>query len=247
MTRHSERWGKVREEALVRMGSGLLSLLGHSVRLEIQGDEVLREFRRVGQPVIFTFFHSRILPLAHLHRKQNVVVLVSQHRDGEFIARILARRGYETARGSSTRGGVRGLRELLRAGRDRRDLAITPDGPKGPPRRVKKGALVAAQVTGFPLLPLAAGGDEVWRVRSWDRFVIPKPLSRLRVQYGTPLFVPRRAGPEEMDQLAEDLDLELNRITDLVDGACVDPVRPVGSYRDWVRLQGNSAEAEEEL
>jgi lysophospholipid acyltransferase (LPLAT)-like uncharacterized protein len=217
-----------------RLGSALLAALGCTLRFQVEGARVFQELRERRQPVIFAFWHSRILPLAHLHRNQGVVVLVSEHRDGEYIARIVARRGFGTARGSSTRGGVRGLRELIRAGRAGRDLAVTPDGPKGPPRRVKWGTLVAAQVTGFPVIPVAAGGEGVWRVNSWDRFVIPRPFARIRVRYGTPLQVPRDAGPEELRTLAARLDGELNQLTDEVDGARTDPVRPVEPYLHWL-------------
>lgn len=220
--------------AVERGGSALLSLLGRTLRFQVEGDETLDVFRREDQPVILAFWHSRILPLAHLHRNQGIVVLVSEHRDGEYIARVIARNGFGLARGSSTRGGVRGLRELIRAGRSGRGLALTPDGPKGPPRRVKLGALVAAQITGLPIVPLTAGGKGVWRVKSWDRFLIPRPFSRIQVRYGSPVHVPRHAGPEELRALAEKLDGELNRITDQVDGEHLDPVRPDRSYREWM-------------
>jgi lysophospholipid acyltransferase (LPLAT)-like uncharacterized protein len=219
-----------------RAGSAFLSLLWRTLRYEVVGDEVLRGFRERGEPVILAFWHSRILPLAHLHRNEGIVVLVSQHRDGETIARIIHRNGYLTARGSSTRGGARGLRELIRAARSGRDLAITPDGPKGPPRRVKLGTVVAAQVTGLPILPLAGGGEAVWRVGSWDRFVIPRPFARIRVRYGEPIRVPRDADPALLEELAARLDRELNRITDEVDGACPDPVRPSDA---WSAPQGD--------
>jgi len=215
-----------------RVGSAFLSLLWRTLRYEVSGEGNLASFRDRGEPVILAFWHSRILPLAYLHRDQGIVVLVSQHRDGETIARIIRRMGYLTARGSSTRGGARGLRELIRAGRSGRDLAITPDGPKGPPRRVKLGTLVAAQVTGLPIVPLSGGGEAVWRVGSWDRFVIPRPFARIRVRYGEPIRVPRDADPALLAQLAARLDGELNRITDEMDGACPDPVRPTHPWSE---------------
>ena len=229
--------------AVERGGSALLSMVGRTLRFQVEGEETLKAFRREGQPVILAFWHSRILPLAYLHRSQGIVVLVSEHRDGEYIARVIARKGFGLARGSSTRGGVRGLRELIRAGRSGRELALTPDGPKGPPRRVKLGTLVAAQVTGLPIVPLTAGGKGVWRVNSWDRFLIPRPFCRIQVRYGSPVHVPRRAGPEELQALAEELDGELNRITDQVDGKHLDPVRPDRSFREWMaEVGGNEGE-----
>jgi lysophospholipid acyltransferase (LPLAT)-like uncharacterized protein len=93
----------------------LLWLLGWSWRFELHGREHFQAFRERGEPVIFLFWHSRILPLAHLHRNEGAVVLISEHRDGELIARLVQRRGFLTVRGSSTRGGARALRGMLRA------------------------------------------------------------------------------------------------------------------------------------
>jgi lysophospholipid acyltransferase (LPLAT)-like uncharacterized protein len=169
-----------RSEAAFRIvglgGSALLRLLGRTLRLEIRGDESLRRFRREGRPVIFAFWHSGILPLAYLHRNQGTVVLVSRHADGEYIVRVLLRMGFGTSRGSSTRGGAEGLRGLIRQVRDGRDVAITPDGPKGPARVFKPGALVLARLTGAPVIPIGIRAHRAWRLKSWDGFLIPKPF-----------------------------------------------------------------------
>jgi lysophospholipid acyltransferase (LPLAT)-like uncharacterized protein len=213
-----------------RAGSLLLTLLGWSWRFEREGAEHFEAFRRRGEPVIFLFWHSRILSLAHLHRNEGIVVLISEHRDGELIARLVERRGFGTARGSSTRGGARGLRHLLRALREGSDLAITPDGPKGPPRRFKVGALVAAQLSGAPLIPLAVGARSAARARSWDRFLLPWPFARIEAVYGAPIHVPRDADEETLKALAARVDAELNRLTDQVDRENPDPVRPTGPW-----------------
>jgi lysophospholipid acyltransferase (LPLAT)-like uncharacterized protein len=213
-------------------GGALLAGLGRTLRFEVEGQEHYRAFRRRGEPVLFAFWHSRILPLAHLHRDDGAAVLVSEHRDGEYIARVLERSGFVTARGSSTRGGARGLRNLLRAARAGRDVAITPDGPRGPPRRVKIGAVVAARISGLPMIPVSAGGEGVWRAGSWDRFVVPRPFARIRVRYAPPIHVARDADHEELRNRARELDDVLNRLTDEVDGARPDPVRPDGPWEE---------------
>jgi len=200
-----------------RLGAILLTGLGHSLRVTVEGDGPLREFRRTGQPVIFVFWHSRILPLAYFHRNEGNVVLISRHGDGEYIAQTVQRMGMGTARGSSTRGGAHGLRGLVRAARQGHDLAITPDGPRGPPRKCKTGALLAAQILGAPLIPLTAGGRGIWRLDSWDRLVIPKPFAKITLKYGAPQFIPRKATEEELQNQANVLEMELNRITDSVD------------------------------
>lgn len=153
------------------------------------------EWRRVRPPVplgpgVYVAWHEHLLPLALLHRGQGVVALVSRHRDGEILARVLRRLGYETARGSSTRGGEAGLRAMIEAGRDGRPLAFTPDGPRGPARRCKPGAVRAAAESGLPVVPLAASATVSRRLGSWDQFMVPGPGARLHVVRGEPLSVP---------------------------------------------------------
>lgn len=200
-------------------GSALLAGLGMSLRFEIDGGEVVSDLRARGTPLLFAFWHQQILPLAHLHRNEGVVVLVSEHRDGEYIARVIERMGFGTVRGSSTRGGARGLRGLVRAAHQGRDLAITPDGPRGPLHEVKLGAVTAAQLTGSPIVPLAAACDRAWRLRSWDRFMIPQPFARVRVHYGTPIEVPRDTDADELERIRSHLQTVLLELCDAAGAA----------------------------
>jgi hypothetical protein len=183
------------------------------IRCVREGAEHYLQFRREGAPFIFVFWHAQLLPLVHYHRNEGVVVLVSEHADGEYITQVIHRHGFETARGSSTRGGVRGLKGVLRAAREGRDVAFTPDGPRGPRQEFKLGAVVAARLTGLPLVPLALGASRAWYLRSWDRFVIPKPFSKIRIRYGPPRWVPRDATEEEMRGVARELEEELRAFT----------------------------------
>ncbi|HYM80114.1 MAG TPA: lysophospholipid acyltransferase family protein [Candidatus Limnocylindria bacterium] len=149
---------------------------------------------------IFALWHAHLLPLVFTHRRRAVAVLISRHRDGELIARVVERFGYVTARGSSTRGGEEGVREMLAQAEAGHLLAITPDGPRGPAERVKPGLIYLASRTGFPILPVAAGARPVWALRSWDRFRIPRPFARVVVAYGEPIAIPSElddAGAEQ--------------------------------------------------
>lgn len=199
------------------LGQGLMSGLFTTVRARREGYEPIRKLRAAGQKVILTPWHGTLLPLAYYHRGEGIVVLVSDHADGEYITRVLERFGYQTARGSSTRGGTKGLRGLVRAAREGHDLAITPDGPRGPARVAKPGAVVAAQLTGLPIVPLGFGASAAWRFRSWDSFMVPKPLSQVRLVYGDPIFVPRDAGEEEIQALTSHLGDTLNTLTRLAE------------------------------
>jgi len=158
--------------------------------------------------VVYALWHEHLLPLAYLHRAQGAAALVSRHRDGEILARVLGRLGYETARGSTTRGGPSGFRELVRAGRSGRALAVTPDGPLGPRRRADSGAARAAAAAGLALVPVAAAARPAWRLATWDSFLVPAPRARVWVAHGDPLDP---AGPEATRRLEE----ALNRLTGL--------------------------------
>lgn len=206
-------FAQIRAAVLDRMGPGGVSLMGRYVlgalfrtlHVESTGPQALSRLGEERTPVIFVFWHGRLLPLIHIHRHQGTVVLVSEHRDGDHLARILHRFGFGTVRGSSTRGGVRGLRGLIRAARKGRDLAIAPDGPQGPSRELKLGALTVARMTGLPILPVGVGVPSAWQIRSWDGLVVPKPFSTVRIAYGRPSFVTRNADSAEIDEAARSL------------------------------------------
>jgi lysophospholipid acyltransferase (LPLAT)-like uncharacterized protein len=152
-----------------------------------------------GDRCIFAFWHARLLPLVYTHRRRSIAVLVSRHRDGELITRVIERLGFLTGRGSSTRGGEEGIRDMLRHAEEGRLLAITPDGPRGPAEQVKPGLVYLASRTGFPVLPLAAAASSAWTFDSWDRFRVPKPFARLALAYGAPIVVPPRLPDEEIE------------------------------------------------
>lgn len=210
---------ELRYETVGVVGSGLVSALLLTTRVKRRGTEHFEQFRRRGAPVIFVFWHGQLLPLVHVHRGEGIVVLVSEHTDGEYITRVIGRNGFGTVRGSSTRGGTSGLRSLVRAARAGRDLALTPDGPQGPCGDFKPGALLAAQLTGLPIIPLAVGASRGWRAKSWDGFLVPEPLSTIEIEYLPPRFVPREATRPEIETMAREIGGDLNALTARLPGA----------------------------
>jgi lysophospholipid acyltransferase (LPLAT)-like uncharacterized protein len=167
----------------VRLGVYALRLLAATWRMRTTGDERLRALRAARQPVVFTLWHGQMLPLLWQHRGEGVAVLISEHRDGEIIARAAAALGFRTVRGSTFRGADRALVGLVRELRAGRDVAVTPDGPRGPARQFAPGALVAAQRAAAPVVAVGAAASRAWRLRSWDGFMIPKPFARVTVAY----------------------------------------------------------------
>ncbi|MDP2956819.1 MAG: lysophospholipid acyltransferase family protein [Longimicrobiales bacterium] len=203
----------LRFEAAGVLGLGLLSALFSTTRVRRTGQAHYLEHRRHGTPVIFAFWHRQLLSLAHYHRNQGIVGLVSEHADGEYLARLMERYGFGTVRGSSTRGGIKGLKGLIREARSGRDLALSPDGPRGPAGVFKPGALAAAQATGHPIIPLAAGVSAGWQLRSWDGFLVPHPFSRVCIEYGRPRAVSRELDRAGIEALARELADELEALT----------------------------------
>ena len=170
-------------------GGMALRALASTWRYRIIGAESLERLRANGVPFIFSLWHGQLLPLIWHHRNQRVAILVSEHRDGELIARLAKSIGYRLIRGSTSRGGERALLALVKDLRAGREVAVTPDGPRGPARSYAPGALIAAQRAGAPILPVAAHADSAWRLSSWDSFLIPKPFARVTVAYGEPTRV----------------------------------------------------------
>lgn len=195
------------------LGRGILGAYFPFIRCEKENTDHFLQFRREGQPLIFVFWHGQLLSLVHHHRKEGIVVLVSEHSDGEYTTQIIHRHGFGTARGSSTRGGAKGLRSILRAAKAGKDLAFTPDGPRGPRHEFKWGALVAAQLSGLPLVTITVGSDRAWYLKSWDRFMIPKPFSKLHIRYGAPRWVPRDSSEEDLKEIAREMEEELKQFT----------------------------------
>ncbi len=139
------------------IGAAVIRQLGRSMRLETRGQEDVDALYRKKQNIILAFWHAQQLMIPFGYRGPGAHVLISQHRDGEIIARIIATFGHHAVRGSSTRGGAVALRELIRLGRSGQDVVVTPDGPKGPAQVAKMGVIQLARASGLPIVPLAFG------------------------------------------------------------------------------------------
>jgi lysophospholipid acyltransferase (LPLAT)-like uncharacterized protein len=180
------RWAKPLAR---RIGATLAGMLASTWRYRVLGWEHVVAARSQGRPLVYVLWHSRILPLLHQRRGQGVALLISRHRDGGYLADLSERWGYRVVRGSSQRGGDVGLLGLVRSLRGGAEVALTPDGPRGPAERVKPGALAAAQHANALVIAVGARPSSAWWIRSWDRFCIPKPFARIDVVYSAPFAV----------------------------------------------------------
>lgn len=191
--------------AIASVGWPLIEALAGTWTYRATGVEHLDAVRRAGQVPILSFWHGRILAAVPYFRDRQIVVITSENFDGEWIARIIGKFGYGTARGSSSRGGARALVQLRRTLADDLPVAFTIDGPRGPARVAQAGAVWLAGATGHPVVPFHIEADSYWTTRSWDRQQIPKPGSTLTLNIGEPMYV---TGTDEKTLEAARLDLE---------------------------------------
>jgi hypothetical protein len=197
------------------LAAGFIRGLRATVRLRHHGDERIREWERTGTHFILAFWHRHLLLMPYAYRGRRISVLVSQSSDGELIARTVARLGIDSSRGSSSRGGIAGMRSLLRKAADGWDIAFTPDGPRGPLREVQPGVILAAAATGLPIQPVAIAASRAKLLRSWDRFLVPLPFSTVHFVYGEPLVVERRG---DLEAAAAELKRRLEGVEKAAEG-----------------------------
>ena len=202
-------------------GSWIIRLYSMTFRISVSGVHHLSPLLKKNGNVIYAFWHSRMLLLVYRHSKQNIQILISRHRDGEIASRIIERLGYSTVRGSSSSGGGAALLKMNRELEQGRNYAFTPDGPRGPKEKVKPGVIHFARSSGLPVIPGAASAEKKFVLKSWDGYIIPWPFTRVRIAYGEPLFVPKEAGPEEIERYTEILEKRITQLTHDLDEAAV--------------------------
>jgi lysophospholipid acyltransferase (LPLAT)-like uncharacterized protein len=165
----------------------ILRMLRATIRIRFEGAEHIAEQVARGEGFIGMFWHCRLLMIPFLYPGRKMHVLISTHRDGEIIAKIMKCFGFDVVRGSSSKGGRKALMEMARLLRDGNDLAITPDGPRGPAEVLKPGIAHVARLSGKKVLPVAYAASRCFRLTSWDRLIIPAPFSRGLFVVGAPV------------------------------------------------------------
>jgi lysophospholipid acyltransferase (LPLAT)-like uncharacterized protein len=183
-------------------------------RLKVIGKETAYEQIKKHGRIIIPIWHQRLFPalaFACTLREFRPIVMISQSRDGEFIADIAQRLGLVPVRGSSSKGGAEALKTILRKLEENPVVGHIVDGPRGPKGKVKPGLIRMAQLSGAVVLPLIMSADKAWIAGSWDRFLIPKPFSRVTVQFEDPFSIPRKLDPEEFDSYKRQIEEKLIR------------------------------------
>ena len=195
----------------------VIKLLSWTMRIEVINEQVQDDYRRRGEPIISAFWHGRLLMMPTGYRWKRATSLISLHQDGELISRTVEYFGYRSIRGSTTRGGFSAMREMLKASEEGYDIAITPDGPRGPRYRVQKGIIELARRTGMDIIPITFNASRKKIFRSWDRFLLPYPFSQGVFIWGEPLHVPRQMDDNAFEKKRLLLERRLREITDRAD------------------------------
>lgn len=191
---------RVRVALVSALGGFIIRMLAMTWRVRRVGAEAFDAMRNRDEPIIIVFWHGEFLPVAWVHRRSGMASLISRHADGEIIARIAEGLGYRTIRGSSSRGGVRALLETVQRVEEGISVGFTPDGPRGPRHVFAPGALIVAQRTGRPIIAMAATASRAWRLRSWDRHLVPKPFATVTIHYSGPEFVRAESARDAVDE-----------------------------------------------
>jgi lysophospholipid acyltransferase (LPLAT)-like uncharacterized protein len=191
----------------------LISLIGKTIRFETNGWENFEQIASRGKIPIYAFWHNRIFLATYFFRDRDIVVITSQSFDGEYIARFIQRFGYGAVRGSSTRGGVGALVEMIRIMKAGLPTGFTVDGPKGPKYVAKTGAILLAKKTQNPVMPFSVETKKCWTVKSWDNLQIPKPFTRAKVFIAEPVYVEADADEPEIEKKRNELQAKLDELT----------------------------------
>lgn len=209
---------KVKQSFLRLLGNFFLkssiNLLCKSLKIETVNQEVIEELRKQNQNFVLAFWHSTMLLPWYVHRDQNFAALTSLSKDGDLLARQLKSWNYKVVRGSSSKGGDVALGIMVDLAKNNFSVAITPDGPRGPLRKFKAGAVITAKKSGIPVILAGVGFQKKRKLKSWDRFEVPKFFSKAKIVYSEPIFVDSGLSYDETSEIIKKCEQILNELQD---------------------------------
>lgn len=208
----ASRSKRLQAAAIAAIGYPIINALGHTLRWRVEGLQHLESIIASGRQPVMAFWHGRILPATFYFRRRGIVVITSDNFDGEWIARIITRFGFGTARGSTSRGARRAMLQLVRDMRQGHAAGFTLDGPRGPARVAQPGALWLARATGNPVLPFHLEASSHWTMTSWDATQIPKPFSTVALVVGEPFAIPEGASDDALEASRVELERRLRAL-----------------------------------
>ena len=206
-------WQRVQFTLVSWIVPAMLGLIGRTLRVTFSWEEGSIGSLDNVHPGIYPFWHRCVLAATWIFRDRNLAVLTSRSLDGEFIARVIRRFGYVPVRGSSSRGGQRGLLEMQSIVRDGGGAAFTIDGPRGPRFVAKRGPVLLARTTGVPITAFYVAMEKAWVLKTWDAMMIPKPFSRAYIRVARKIFVPPDADEARLEAAYAAMQAALERVT----------------------------------
>ncbi len=195
----------------------LIKVIRKTMRIKYFHRETIDQLMKEGKGYIIAFWHGRLFMMPYSYQGKKITILISKHKDGEYIARTMSLFGFDSTRGSTTKGAVSALKDILRKANRGYDIAFTPDGPRGPKYKVQMGVIEVARLTGYPIIPVSFSASRKKIFNSWDSFLFPYPFSQGVFYYGKPIFVSRDSNDELLDRKRLELEKSLNKITEEVD------------------------------
>ncbi len=219
------------------LGAGYIRLVHFSGKWTVVGGDIPKRFWDQGRPFIICFWHGRLLLMPYCwDRSKAINMLISQHPDGQLIARTVGHFAIKTIEGSTSRGGAAALRSMVKLLKSGQSVGITPDGPRGPRMRASDGIVSVAMLSGVPIIPATYAIDRRKVLSSWDRFIVAKPFGRGVIVWGEPMEVARGAGPAAMEAARARVEESLNAITAEADRMCgaqtIEPAEPAAIMED---------------
>jgi hypothetical protein len=207
----------LRWELVGILGRMILWLWAKSTRMKIIGEKDYRRLRKEGKPVIFLVWHGRIFIVPYFFRRRGIMPLISPSKDGEIAARIMSRWGYKILRGSGSHAVIKAWGEMIAELKDGGELIIVPDGPRGPNREMKLGGIKLAQESGAVLVPFTFSSSKKKFLKSWDKFLMFLPFSRVVAVYGEHFTVPRDLKEDELEALRRNIENYLVELDEKAD------------------------------
>lgn len=199
---------------IASLGRAYLAFVALTSSVREDNSPAFEDLKKSGRPFIYAFWHGRQIFLIHTHRFSGINIIISESRDGSYVSALAQKLGYSPVRGSSSSGGMRALAAMVKKLREGEVSAFTPDGPRGPLRKVHPGVIYAARKSGCPVVPVAFGAKRALVLGHWDEFIVPAPFNKIVIAQGAPLYF-----DESGDIIAQEKELEkaLNRVTEDAD------------------------------
>ena len=195
------------------IGLFIIKIISSTYRIRIINSEIERDILKKGHIPIYASWHQRFFPgITFFASRKPISIMISQSKDGELISRVVNALGWYPVRGSSSKGGRQALKQIKKLVKEGYKVGHIIDGPRGPLGIVKPGLLLIAQASGMPIVPVITSGEKKWVFNSWDRFMVPKPFSRVIIRFSDEIRIPRKLQPSDFEEKRSSIENTLKKL-----------------------------------